>query len=190
MNDGPSRRVSRLGRRHYTCGLALLVAAALGLSCSGFVDVVRLRFGGKVWMDVVVDAELNRDFPVAVDLVIPYDKGLYEELKKIKAETWFESRDQYLKDFEKKVDSHYSEWVPGVHIEQLRLRYKLGARGGVVFAQYFTPGAHREVIEPLKGFRLLLGESEFTVEPRRGRRKAKKDKEKRRKLKLPPAPEG
>lgn len=168
--------------------IAALALASLG--CSGFTDVVRSRFGGKVRVEVYNAPDLNRDFPLAVDFLVAYDKGLYEELKELDAQTWFANRDQYLKDFEAELDSHYWEWVPGRRVAPQKLRYKLGARGGVVFAHYFTPGAHRVAIEPLKGFILRLGESGFTVEPRHGRKKAAKKRKKAGKLKLPEGLEG
>ena len=169
----------------------LLVATALAAAgCSGLTDKVRLRFGGKVRVEVVTTPDLNRDFPLAVDFVVAYDKDLFKELKKLDAQTWFASREQYLKDFEKEMDSHYWEWVPGRRVEPQKLRYQLGARGGVVFAHYFTPGDHRVAIEPLKGFILRLGESDFTVEPRRGRQKAARKRAKGEKLKLPSELEG
>ena len=169
----------------------LLAAAALAAAgCSGFTDVVRLRFGGKVRVEVVTTSELNRDFPLAVDFVVAYDKDLFKELKKLDAQTWFAAREQYLKDFADDMDSHYWEWVPGRRVEPKKLRYRLGAQGGVVFAHYFTPGGHRVAIEPLKGFILRLGESDFTVEPRRGRRKAATQRDKGEKLKTPVELEG
>ena len=169
----------------------LIAALLLGLvGCSGFTDRVRLRFGGKVRVEVVTTANLNRDFPLAVDFVVAYDKDLFKELQKLDAQAWFAGREQYLKDFEMKVDSHYWEWVPGRRVEPKKIRYRLGAHGGVVFAHYFTPGAHRVAIQPLKGFILRLGESDFTLEPRRGRKKAARKREKGEKLKLPEELEG
>lgn len=185
MADGDGRPVRRAGP-----GWAALLLAVLCVSaCSGFTDKIRLRFGGKLPINVLVDPDLNLDFPLAVDFVVAYDKDIFKDLKKLDAQTWFAGREQFLKDFDKKVDSHYWEWVPGRRVDPLRLRYKLGARGGIVFAHYFTPGEHRVAIEPLKGFILHLRDSDFTVEPRRGHEKAEKQRKKRKKLKLPQGPE-
>jgi hypothetical protein len=142
------------------------------MGCSSFTDVMRLRFGGKVRVEVVTTPKLNRDFPLAVDFVVAYDKGVFEELKQLPAQDWFAMREQFLKDIEAGVDSHYWEWVPGRRVEPQRIRYQPGARGGVVFAHYVTPGEHRVVIEPLRGFILRLGETDFEVAPRQGRKKS------------------
>lgn len=43
------------------------LAGLLVVGCSGFTDVVRLRLGGKVRVEVVTTPKLNRDFPAPVE---------------------------------------------------------------------------------------------------------------------------
>lgn len=170
---------------------ALAVAALLTLSaCSGFTSKVSRRFGGKVNFDVELDSRLNQDFPLAVDLVIVYDKALYAELQKMASTEWFEKRDQYKLDGEpSKLEVSSWEWVPPPDCdscpgpESRTVDYRIGAHGGVLFADYFNPGVHRIVIEPLKAFTLKLGEKSAELAPPRSKQESKAEKKKAKQAK-------
>ncbi len=171
------------GARRPAGRLTLLgLAALLTLTaCSGFTAKVSRRFGGEVSFGVELDPRLNRDFPLAVDFAIVYDKDLYKEVQDLTAEEWFSKRDQYRLDNEPaKLEIHSWEWVPpcadcpapGTQV----VDHRLGARGGVIFANYFNAGEHRIVIEPLKAFSLELGETEAGLGPRPDRKQRKAEK--------------
>ena len=99
-----------------------------------------------------MDGCLNQDFPLAVDIVVVYDKDLYGELKKLSAEDWFGQRAQLrLENEPKKLEVTSKEWVPPCPSCPARckeptlpgpvaLKFRIGARGGIVFANYFNPG--------------------------------------------------
>lgn len=181
----PATPVDRSPRRDLLPAGRLLLLGLAGLltltACSGFTAKVSRRFGGEVSIGVELDPRLNRDFPLAVDFAIVYDKELYGELQKLTADEWFSQRDQYRLDNEPaKLEIHSWEWVPpcagcaapGTQV----VDHRLGARGGVVFANYFNAGEHRIVIEPLKAFSLRLGETEAELGPRRDRKQRKAEK--------------
>ena len=158
------------------------VAALLTLTaCSGFTAKVSRRFGGEVSFGVELDPRLNRDFPLAVDFAIVYDKDLYAEVQELTAEEWFAQREQYrLDDVPAKLEIHSWEWVPPcpdcpAPSTQV-VDHRLGARGGVIFANYFNAGEHRIVIEPLKAFSLKLGETEAELGSRPDRKQRKAEK--------------
>ncbi|MFQ5525120.1 MAG: hypothetical protein ACE5GX_02555 [Thermoanaerobaculia bacterium] len=162
--------------------MALFLAACVLLgACSGFTAKISRRFGGDVPFTVELDSLLNHDFPLAVDFVVVYDKGLYEELGKLTAANWFEKREQYRSDNDpEKLEVHSWQWVPPSDCPPCDgpgpqvVKHRLGAQGGVLFANYFNAGDHRHLIEPLKSFALVLGETEARIEVPANPRAAKK----------------
>ncbi len=124
-----------------------------------------LFFGGKFQVDVTIAQNLNDNFPVAVDLVVVYDKGLEQQLKTLTAKDWFGQKSQILRDHPKKdLDVIAREWVPGQSVPPLKLSYRSGSRAVYVFASYFSPGDHRQFIAPGRNFLLRLGEKDFQLE--------------------------
>ncbi len=152
--------------------LPLFLVALLAVSaCSGFGARIGRAFGGKLDFAVELDSQLNQGFPVAVDFVVVYDRELLAAFGELTAHDWFEQRERLRLDHEPR-SLEISSWelvpscdgcaAPG----PFSVRYRGGALGGVVFANYFTPGAHHILIEPLRPFALQLGESGFEHRPR------------------------
>ena len=131
-------------------------------------DAMPAAFGqSKVKMKVVVSPRANNNNPVAVDLVLVKDKKLLKELMKISAGEWFERRNQYRADFPKEVGLDAGRWegVPGQAVKIEPIPFKFKAAGGLVFANYFSPGAHRAVIDPGKPIVITLGVEGISVRP-------------------------
>jgi type VI secretion system protein len=116
---------------------------------------------------VEISPQANDGNPVAFDLVLVTDKELLKKLMKIPASEWFENRNQYRLDYPEETGLRAGswEWVPGqvVRLEPIPVESEIV--GGVVFANYFTPGAHRAAINPRKSFAVTLGLDDFTVRP-------------------------
>jgi type VI secretion system protein len=140
-------------------GIAVLVLCfpVLGTVSCGLPARVRSMFGGQLPMTVSVSPEANRNSPVAVDLVIVYDGKLLDELLKTPAGEWFRKRDQFRRDHPDGVDVWKWEWVPGQEVGEMEISYRVGAKGGVLFADYQTPGDHRLRIDPHQAVRVTLG---------------------------------
>ena len=118
-------------------------------------------------MRVAVDAQLNDLSPVAVEVLVVYDKKLLATLETMSAQTWFAEREGLLQQYqqvEHALDAWLWEWVPGQVVPEQVRRFKAGARGGLVFANYFSPGDHRASFDPFKPFLLNLQASGFTAE--------------------------
>lgn len=124
-------------------------------------------FGGNALLEVRVDANLNHDYPVAVELILLYDKALDDELTGLDSKTWFASRDQYRADYSKsQYESWYWEWVPGQVVAPQQFRYETGAVSAILFASYASPGDHRaRVAPPDQNMALHLRKDDFTVGP-------------------------
>ena len=123
----------------------------------------------KIRLQVRVAPDANYQSPVALDLLVVYDKTLLQELSKITAGEWFEKRHQFRQDYpagKGGFESWHWEWVPGQHIPMQRLRLKAKAKGGLIFADYFSPGEHRARIRPRKhrNIRIELREIDFIVQ--------------------------
>ena len=119
----------------------------------------------KLVVKVNVSSQANNNNPVALDLVLVKDKKLLQELMKISAKEWFEKRSQFLLDYPKETGLSFGswEWVPGqvVRIEPMPLKSKFA--GGIIFANYFSPGTHRALIDPRKSVVVNLGAEDITV---------------------------
>ena len=126
-----------------------------------------IRPASKLTVKVNVSREANNNNPVALDLVLVKSKKLLKELMKIPASEWFEKRNQYRLDYPKETGLNAGswEWVPGQVVKLDPLSFKDKFAGGLVFANYLTPGAHRAVIDPSKPVEITLGAKEIVVTP-------------------------
>lgn len=124
-------------------------------------------FGGEMKVQIQVDAHLNQDSPVPVELLVVYDDKLLEYLLGLDAQKWFSERDQVRRDHpgEKYFVSSYWELVPGQSPPEKKLSFDAGARGAVVFANYLSEGKHRvRLLDPHKRVLIHLQDSDFSVE--------------------------
>lgn len=130
---------------------------------------LRSFFGGRLRADVVIAPDANRDSAVAVEIVVVRDKDFLKRLMDLSARQWFEQRDQLRRDFPKAFQSWSFEWIPGQQVRPIRERFKAGARGGFVFADYWTEGPHRARFDPHRPFQVRLETTDLEVRttPRR-----------------------
>lgn len=140
----------------------LITLALLATTLSGCA-LTRSFFGGALRADVRVAPDANLDSPVAVSFVVVHDKKLLERLMELPARSWFEQREQLLRDFPRQLQAWTWEWIPDQQVPPLRKRFKAGARGGLVFADYLTEGDHRARFDPYRPFRLDLDRRSLEV---------------------------
>jgi hypothetical protein len=147
--------------------LAFVLAAAVAVSGCGIGKVVtrtKQSFGGDLHMKVMVHSKVNLNSPVAVNLVLFQDKKLIPEVQEYVAEDWFRfRREEFFNNHKKGVYQEYWEWVPGQQVEPEVITIKAGTKEGFIFANYISPGSHRENIDPREHFTLRLGERRFEV---------------------------
>ena len=149
-----------------------LVLVALIPACRRVPAVIRNTVpgaSGEVQLEarVQISRSANQNNPVAVDLVLVENTELLKELQKMSAKEWFEKRNEYQLSYPKEpgLSTWRWEWVPGQVVKLERTPVRIEVSGGIIFANYFTPGAHRAVINPRKPILIKLGEEDFTVEP-------------------------
>ena len=146
--------------------VAVLLLWALGCGANR-----RSFFGGDVAVRVAADPEINQNSPVAVEMVVVYDKDLLEALLAKTARDWFRDREQIRKDHPGEKDFISMRWevVPGQSLPAQGLpaeemSFGSGARGGVVFADYFSEGAHRARFDPHLDLKIHLQDTDFSLE--------------------------
>lgn len=145
--------------------LLILCLCLLLLSC-GMGTRVRSLLGGKTHVTVRIDSNANQNNPIAVSMVLAYDDALFAKLLEMPSKDWFEKREQIKRDYREgeSLDYWEWEWVPGQQVPLQELDLKAGAVGGLLFAGYNTPGAHRVRIDPLQDMVIHLSEKDFRVE--------------------------
>ena len=136
------------------------------LSC-GIGVRTRSLFGERLDVKVKIADQANHNSPIALDLLLVYDKALLEELLTLSSREWFERRDQIMRDYMegRHLDTWAWEWAPGQRVPAKELPLKAKAKAGLVFAQYTTPGVHRVRINPHHDITIHLLDEEFYVEP-------------------------
>jgi type VI secretion system protein len=144
--------------------LLLCAAFAATVTSCSVKQKVRSAFGGQLPMHVIVAPDANEDSPVAVDVVVVYDRKMLDELLKLSAAQWFAAKAQFVADHDRRIAVQGWEWVPGQKVQPISIEYRPGAKEVVVFADYHTDGAHRVVVQPQQPFRLLLAERDLVLE--------------------------
>ena len=148
--------------------LMLVIIVMLTLSgCSTVKDYV-MPAGVKLdWESITVSvaAGANRDYPLAIDVVLVSDEALEKRLLAMSARDWFSTRNGLRKTYPDVLSVESVEMAPG---ESLTLPGKrwTGRRvaAALVFADYMVAGPHLARIESLRGrVQLAFGANEFTA---------------------------
>jgi type VI secretion system protein len=126
----------------------------------------RSFFGGDLKVQVAVAPNANQNSAVAVELLVISNEQVLSEAMKLTAQKWFEGRDEFRRDHPDGYVSWSWEWVPGQEVAPQKLAFGVGARAGILFADYSSPGSHRQRFDPHQPIRLHLEETDFTVEAR------------------------
>lgn len=150
--------------------LFAVVLAAAALLLSGCSTVNGLLFPPGVKLDwealsLYVDPVANRDFPLAVDLVLVSDETLAKRVSAMKASDWFAARDGLRKTHRDDLAIVSMELAPGDTREQ-PVRQLSGRRvfAAMVFADYFASGEHSARLESLTGkIAIEFGATDFMV---------------------------
>ena len=152
----------RLRRRAVVAAIAAGFGGLLLSGCSVFDP--RPRGVDITGLEIRAVPNANGDSPVALDVVVPYAKEMLDQLVGITAREWFKRRDQFRRDFPTEFDLLQLEIVPGtVRTVNLELRAAGNAEGALVFANYFSEGAHRVRVGKLENIVIDLLEHQFVV---------------------------
>ncbi|MCM0043389.1 MAG: hypothetical protein NBV65_02025 [Burkholderiaceae bacterium] len=150
--------------------ILLLQLALLLASCSTVSSVNSFLFPPGVkpdWdsLSLYVDPAANRDFPMAVDIVLVSDEALAKRIAAMKAADWFAARDGLRKMPGGELDIVSVELPPGESLTLPGKRFS-GRRvfAALAFADYFSGGEQSARLETLTGkISIEFGAADFTV---------------------------
>lgn len=136
---------------------AWLLALALVTACGGHPQAL------KVGVEAEPDA--NNNSPIAVAVLVVYDRGVMRELSKLSAADWFEQAEQRQRDNPDMRDFDVVSWeiMPGQRIKDLTMQLQGREAEGLVFADYLAEGEHRTRFNPVKQILVVLGKTKFNV---------------------------
>ena len=154
--------MNRISRRFSLVIFLALVCG--GLSGCGLAKKTRSLFGGTLPLRIEVASTVNHNSPLAVDVLVVYQKSFLTKMLELPARDYFSRREQLRRDYPDDYDVWSWEWVPGQEPLDLELNFRMGIESAVVFADYLDAGAHRVRLEPRKRQRLLFEENGFRVE--------------------------
>lgn len=132
--------------------LPLVLLSASG--CSSMKNWVAPQGAKLEWesISMQVVAGANRDFPLAIDVVMVGDEALAQRLSGMSSREWFAARDSLRKTNPETLEFDSVEIAPGESLKQSGKRWS-GRRvfAALVFADYFADGNHVARLESLKG---------------------------------------
>ncbi len=118
------------------------------------------------------DARANQNTPVAVAVLVVYDKDIAREFSKKKAAIWFAEMEQQLRDNPdmSKFDLRKWEVMPGQRISEFKMPLQgRTVEGAYVFADYLQDLADKDMNDYRFSFKaerdlvIILGEREFRL---------------------------
>jgi type VI secretion system protein len=124
-------------------------------------------------LQIIANDDANNRSPVALDLVYVTNPKLAEKLSLFTAAEYFQNRKQLLRDYPQQMLSLSWEVVPGQTLQEKLPDTHPGVVAVFLFADYFTPGAHRATLAPGGTFyihltrddmRLSNGETEIPLD--------------------------
>ncbi len=161
--------MGRIALRLLRSACALSIAGVL-LTLSACSSVSSMMFPPGVKLDwesvsLYIDPAANRDFPLAVDVVLVSDETLARKLAAMKAQEWFASRDSLRKSHPGELEFDSVELAPGDTMTLPGKRYS-GKRvfAALAFADYLSTGDHRARLDALKGrISMEFGATDFSA---------------------------
>jgi type VI secretion system protein len=140
--------------------LSLIASCLILSSCSSSDEISPELSVSDVTIYAEPDANLNS--AIAVDVVLIYDNDLLGSISKMPASKYFEASNQLRLDNPSLLDVWRWELVPGQVVNKFSLNSDKGdAFGGIVFANYLTPGDHRVKIPPSGEVKILLQKNDL-----------------------------
>jgi len=115
-------------------------------------------------LNVGIDADANRNSPVALDVVLIKDKNFWKAAPSMSAKDWFAQKNDLQRRYGKKMQVQSWEWVPSQPIGPITVKVPRGLSGAMVFANYPTPGTHSAPLPLGSKININLQKDDFTME--------------------------
>jgi hypothetical protein len=138
--------------------VAMLFAGVLAAGCSSAPYNRR-----SVDLNVQLADTINRNMPVAVEVVYAYDPALTDTLSALSASQWFQRRSKLAWRHPDGFDWWRWEWTPDQSVSSQHLPMVFFTRSVFVYAGYRSPGTHRAQVPPFQALDLQLNRTGFQV---------------------------
>jgi type VI secretion system protein len=148
----------------------ILLSCSLWFSACGIPQRMAYdttRHEGKLLLDVNLYPDANQNNPVALDLVLVNDKAVLTQLAAMPASQWFNNRTQVERDHPGETQLKSWEWVPGQDVNRISVPINPKVKGAIIFARYFSPGAHRAVIKTPGHLQIDFKDTDFTLQTKK-----------------------
>ncbi len=142
-------------------GCAVLAGAVVGCNAAGVNKTEHPE------IQLIAAADANRSLPLMVDVVYVFNPVLRDMLSNFSAAEWFSARSDLLARNGDLIQVISERVSPGEfrQVAELPVNFRHAA-GGFIFANYITPGAHREFFTPPASLRITFREKAFEVSSR------------------------
>lgn len=140
-------------RRWAVLGMVIVTLAVSGCASvsSAFTSLITpsQRPIAPVWQSLVFSAagDANLNSPIAVDILFIATPDLQKNFQDLNAAKWFAGRENALRSFPEGLRLISLELVPGQNITIPKAELaKISALQAFVFANYSTPGDHKQAL--------------------------------------------
>lgn len=135
------------------------LAFAWGLTGCGASGPDQLRVA------VEADSAANDNSAVSLAVLVVYDDAEMAELRRKSAREWFAEAEQRQRDNPdgNKFDLVTWELMPGQRIRERTIELKGEPAEGLVFADYYGDGQHREAFNPARRIQIQLLKDRFHI---------------------------
>ncbi len=117
-------------------------------------------------VDLILDTDANNTSATAIDLIVVYKPELMKALTKMSAEEYFKISDQIQRDYPETLRIWHWELTPGQSVSNYELdipKELYDPFGALIFARYFTPGAHRVRVGSADAIHVLLKKDDLCI---------------------------
>jgi type VI secretion system protein len=122
------------------------------------------RHESKLFLNVTLSPDANQNNPVALDLVLVDDQTLLKQISGMPASQWFQQKTQVERDHPGLTQLKSWQWVPGQMVDPITIPIRPNVKGALIFAQYFSPGAHRAALKTKGHVAINFQTNDFTVQ--------------------------
>jgi hypothetical protein len=152
----------RVSFGHVFVGVLLSVSACTSAKNKWGPDV-EYESNRQLSFAVKVGADANDNTPIAMSVVVTYEKDIQKAVAAMSAQQWFLARKQFMKDRPKNVHEFMYESVPGQTVRPVVTKIHEGVAKGYVFVNYKSVGVWRYEFDPDKPIRINFGKDTLSV---------------------------
>lgn len=115
-------------------------------------------------VNISLDSDANNNSATSIDLLIVYNQDLLKVLLSMESKDYFRAVNQLRRDYPDLVDIWHWELTPGQNLKDHPVDLRIDTpQGAVIFADYYSPGAHRVRLGSFKEINVHLRKVDFCL---------------------------